>query len=68
MRSDRYHLLSFERNEYLRIKVALAEGQLSLPTITHIWAAANWYEREVWDMFGIANRAARMGIIQELRL
>ena len=48
-----YHLLSFDRNEYLRIKVALAEGRLSLPTITHIWPAANWYEREVWDMFGI---------------
>jgi NADH-quinone oxidoreductase subunit C/D len=49
-----YHLLSFDRNEYLRLKVALAEGQLSLPTITHIWPAANWYEREVWDMFGIS--------------
>jgi len=49
-----YHLLSFERNQYLRIKVGLAEGGLSLPTITHIWPAANWYEREVWDMFGIA--------------
>ena len=48
-----YHLLSFARNEFLRIKVALAEGRLSLPTITHIWPAANWYEREVWDMFGI---------------
>ncbi|HUM03812.1 MAG TPA: NADH-quinone oxidoreductase subunit C/D [Terriglobales bacterium] len=49
-----YHLLSLERNKYLRIKVALTEGRLSLPTITHIWPAANWYEREVWDMFGIA--------------
>lgn len=49
-----YHLLSFDRNEYIRIKVALAEGQLSLPTITHIWPAASWYEREVWDMFGIS--------------
>jgi len=48
-----YHLLSLERNEYLRIKVALAEGRLSLPTITHLWPGANWYEREVWDMFGI---------------
>ena len=48
-----YHLLSFERNEYLRIKVALTEDRLSLPTITDIWPAANWYEREVWDMFGI---------------
>ncbi len=49
-----YHLLSFDRNEYLRIKVALAEGRLSLPTVTSIWPSANWYEREVWDMFGIA--------------
>jgi NADH-quinone oxidoreductase subunit C/D len=49
-----YHLLSFERNEYVRIKVALAEDRLSLPSITNIWPAANWYEREVWDMFGIA--------------
>ena len=48
-----YHLLSFDRNEYVRIKVALAEDRLSLPTITDIWPAANWYEREVWDMFGI---------------
>ncbi len=48
-----YHLLSFERNEYVRIKVALAEDRLSLPSITDIWPAANWYEREVWDMFGI---------------
>ncbi|MGA8272179.1 MAG: NADH-quinone oxidoreductase subunit C/D [Candidatus Sulfotelmatobacter sp.] len=48
-----YHLLSFERNEYIRIKVALAEDRLSLPSITRLWPAANWYEREVWDMFGI---------------
>jgi NADH-quinone oxidoreductase subunit C/D len=48
-----YHLLSFERNEYVRIKVALAEDRLSLPSVTSIWPAANWYEREVWDMFGI---------------
>jgi NADH-quinone oxidoreductase subunit C/D len=48
-----YHLLSFERNEYVRVKAALAEDRLSLPTITGLWPAANWYEREVWDMFGI---------------
>lgn len=48
-----YHLLSFDRNEYVRIKVALAEDHLSLPSITDIWPAANWYEREAWDMFGI---------------
>ncbi len=49
-----YHLLSLERNEYVRIKVALAEDRPSLPSITRIWPSANWYEREVWDMFGIA--------------
>jgi NADH-quinone oxidoreductase subunit C/D len=48
-----YHLLSFERNQYVRLKVALHEDQLSLPSITSIWPAANWYEREVWDLFGI---------------
>lgn len=48
-----YHLLSLERNTDIRIKVALHEGDLSVPTVTRIWPNANWYEREVWDMFGI---------------
>ncbi|HEX3105092.1 MAG TPA: NADH-quinone oxidoreductase subunit C/D [Terriglobales bacterium] len=49
-----YHLLSLDRNQYIRLKVALLEDHLSLPSITPIWPAANWYEREVWDMFGIS--------------
>jgi NADH-quinone oxidoreductase subunit C/D len=49
-----YHLLSFDRNEDLRLKVSLAGSMLSLRTITDIWPSANWYEREVWDMFGIS--------------
>jgi NADH-quinone oxidoreductase subunit C/D len=48
-----YHLLSFDRNEDVRVKVALAEDAASLPTVTDLWPAANWYEREAWDMFGI---------------
>jgi NADH-quinone oxidoreductase subunit C/D len=48
-----YHLLSFDRNEDIRIKIALFETSLFLPTISDIWPSANWYEREVWDMFGI---------------
>jgi NADH-quinone oxidoreductase subunit C/D len=48
-----YHLLSFERNQYIRIKAALCGDQPSLRSITDLWPAANWYEREVWDMFGI---------------
>jgi len=48
-----YHLLSFDRNEDIRLKVALAGERPALPTITDLWPAAGWYEREVWDMFGI---------------
>ena len=48
-----YHLLSFERNADLRIKVPLQGDRPSLETVTDLWPAANWYEREVWDMFGI---------------
>src|SRR3990172_3987419 len=48
-----YHLLSHERNSDIRIKTALKGEYPSLQTITDIWPAANWYEREVWDMFGI---------------
>jgi NADH-quinone oxidoreductase subunit C/D len=48
-----YHLLSFERNSDVRIKVAITEQALTLPTVTTIWPNANWYEREVWDLFGI---------------
>ena len=48
-----YHLLSISRNSDIRLKVALSEADLELPTIVAIWPAANWYEREAWDMFGI---------------
>ncbi len=48
-----YHLQSFERNEDIRIKVGLPGEHPSLKTITGLWPAANWYEREVWDMFGV---------------
>ena len=48
-----YHLTSFQRNQDIRIKVALNNSALSIPSITTIWESANWYEREVFDMFGI---------------
>jgi len=48
-----YHLLSVERNSDLRIKVALSQDGLRLPSAVSIWPNANWYEREVWDLFGI---------------
>ncbi|MCG3197181.1 MAG: NADH-quinone oxidoreductase subunit C/D [bacterium] len=48
-----HHLLSFDRNQDLRLKVALSETDLRLPSITDIWESASWCEREVYDMFGI---------------
>jgi NADH-quinone oxidoreductase subunit C/D len=48
-----YHLTSFERNEDIRIKVALNSNNLNIPSATTVWESANWYEREVYDMFGI---------------
>ncbi|MEJ8677976.1 NADH-quinone oxidoreductase subunit C/D [Plesiomonas shigelloides] len=48
-----YHLLSVERNSDVLLKVTLSEKSLTLPSITSIFSNANWYEREVWDLFGI---------------
>ena len=48
-----YHLFSFNRNSFIRLKVALEGEKPSLASITSIFKNANWYEREVYDMFGI---------------
>ena len=48
-----YHLLSFEANADVRLKVPLQGEYPQVETATGIWPAANWYEREVWDMFGV---------------
>lgn len=48
-----YQVFSFERNEYVRIKTAPEGEYPTIPTVTDIWANANWYECEIWDMFGI---------------
>ncbi|HOK52003.1 MAG TPA: NADH-quinone oxidoreductase subunit C, partial [Bacteroidales bacterium] len=48
-----YHLTSYGRNEDIRIKVPLQGEYPTMPSITKLWAYANWYEREVFDMFGI---------------
>ncbi len=48
-----YHLTSFERNADLRLKVALNEGDTNISSITSVWESADWYEREVYDMFGM---------------
>ena len=48
-----YHLYSLRKNHRLRLKVPVEEKDPTIPTLTGIWPAADWYEREVWDMFGI---------------
>jgi NADH-quinone oxidoreductase subunit C len=45
-------LYSFSKNERIRVKILIAEGE-SVPSAVPVWAAANWLEREVYDMFGI---------------
>jgi NADH-quinone oxidoreductase subunit C/D len=48
-----YHLLSPHRDRDLRLKVPLDDADPALPSIRPIYPSADWYEREVWDMFGI---------------
>ncbi|PCI63540.1 MAG: NADH-quinone oxidoreductase subunit C/D [Gammaproteobacteria bacterium] len=48
-----YHLRSYERNQDIRIKIALTAKDKHLNSVCAFWANANWYEREIWDMFGI---------------
>jgi NADH-quinone oxidoreductase subunit C len=49
-----YHLLSLEHRRRLRLRVRVPESQLELPSVTAIWPGADWYEREVYDLFGIS--------------
>lgn len=47
-----YLLYSFQRNDRLRLKVLVGEGE-PVPSVVGIWPTANWLEREVYDMFGV---------------
>ena len=48
-----YQLRSYERKERLRLKCRLAGELPEIETVSGVWSAANWYEREVFDLFGI---------------
>ncbi len=48
-----YHLLSHARKERIRLCVLLAEDDPSVDSITSVWPGANFFEREVFDLFGI---------------
>jgi NADH-quinone oxidoreductase subunit C len=47
-----YHFYSFSKNGRIRVKCAVDEGE-EAPSIARVFLAANWSERETWDMFGI---------------
>jgi NADH-quinone oxidoreductase subunit C len=48
-----YHLLSIPNKERVRLKVRLDGGGPSLDSVTPVWPAANYFEREVFDLFGV---------------
>jgi NADH-quinone oxidoreductase subunit C len=48
-----YHLLSMKSKERLRLKVKLAGDDANVESVTGIWPAANFFEREVYDLFGV---------------
>ena len=48
-----YHFFSLKHNLRLRLKVPVDEKDPEVDTLSDLWKSANWYEREVWDMFGI---------------
>jgi len=48
-----YHILSHAYKERIRLRVLLDEAEPSVDSITSVWVGANFYEREVFDLFGI---------------
>src|SRR5262249_19607567 len=52
-----YHLLSLSKNHRIRLRVFLPnENELIIDSVIKLWPSANWYEREVYDLFGILFR------------
>jgi len=47
-----YHLLSVSLNQRIRVKFSVNDGE-TVPSLVALYDAANWYEREIWDMFGV---------------
>ncbi len=48
-----YHLLSITRNQRLRLRVFLDDDRPVVDSVVSVWATANWFEREAFDLFGV---------------
>ena len=48
-----YHLYSLKFNRRVRIKARVSESDCSIDSIVSLWIAADWFEREAWDLYGI---------------
>lgn len=48
-----YHLYSLKHNHRLRVKAPVEEEDPTIDSLSSIWLSADWYEREVWDLYGI---------------
>ena len=48
-----YHLYSLAYNRRVRIKTRVSESECSVDSIVPVWPSANWFEREVFDLYGI---------------
>jgi len=48
-----YNVVSLERQKRIRMKVRVDEDDMHVPSVVSIWKAANWNEREAYDMFGL---------------
>jgi NADH-quinone oxidoreductase subunit C len=48
-----YQILSHTLKQYIRLRVMVDEASPAVETVTSVWPSANYYEREVFDLFGI---------------
>ena len=52
-----YHIHSIQHNQRRRLKCRIPSAPAEIDSVVSVWRSANWYEREVFDLFGISFRA-----------
>ena len=48
-----YHLYSLKHNHRIRVKAPVSQADPTIDSVVQVWKGADWFEREVWDMYGI---------------